>query len=503
MSFFKSIEISNPLTAFGDLRIAELSPLFQESFEYTVDNTDLTVKIEVAGGTVTQANAMAVITTSTTTGSTAMLGSVQHAKYRPGLGGLLRFTALFTSPVASTEQYIGLTDKHGSARASGTVDLTGGGSGSVDGITVNSIEIMSGAENFDTDLTETARNIVTNINANTSTPDYTATHLGTLITITAKVRGTGSNTFTVASSTTTITTTDVNLSGGTANTTFSNGYVVGYNGTTFGFHRFHNDALVTVTQANWDDPMDGTGLSGMTLDQTKINVYAIQYQYLGAGAIRLFVESDTSGFFVLVHTIQYTNANTVPSVENPNFRFHMHVDNLATTSSLVMKSSSYAYFIEGKTNLIELHQPEHSTDVQEATSVTSRVAIFTIRNKALYNSKVNLIDILLMHFSSSIEANQANNLGNVALIKNTSLGGSPVYTDINTTDSVIEIDTAGTSTTGGEVLLGVTLAGKNDKVVENILNLKILLRPGDTITLAGTSANSATIDGEILWRELF
>lgn len=44
-----------PLTAFGDLRVAELSPFFQVSFEYTVTNTEIG-EIGVSGsGTVTQA----------------------------------------------------------------------------------------------------------------------------------------------------------------------------------------------------------------------------------------------------------------------------------------------------------------------------------------------------------------------------------------------------------------------------------------------------------------
>lgn len=91
----------------------------------------------------------------------------------------------------------------------GSVNLTGGGSGSVDGITVNGVEIMSGAVSFDTDLATTATAVAANINANTSSPNYTANAVGTLIRIRALVE----NTFAVVSSTTTITTTDVNMSG--------------------------------------------------------------------------------------------------------------------------------------------------------------------------------------------------------------------------------------------------------------------------------------------------
>lgn len=99
--------------------------------------------------------------------------------------------------------------------ATGSVELTGGASGSVDGITVNGVQIMSGAEAFDSDLDTTAANVAANITAHTSSPNYTATAVGAVITITAAVAaGAGPNTFAVVSSTSTITTTDTNMSGG-------------------------------------------------------------------------------------------------------------------------------------------------------------------------------------------------------------------------------------------------------------------------------------------------
>lgn len=390
-----------PLTAFGDLRVAELSPIFQGSFEYTVDNTDLNSNTVAADGTVTQASAMAVVGTSTTTASTALFQTKQHAKYRAGFGGLSRFTALFTAGVAATEQYIGLADEVGSSAA------------------------------------------------------------------------------------------------------FKNGFMVGYDGTTFGFHRFQNDSKITVAQASWDDPLDGSGASGMTLDQTKVNVFFIQFQYLGVGAIKLWIEDDSTGDMVLVHTVLYSNLNTEPSVHNPNFLHTMWVANKATTSDIVMKSASYGFFVEGKSSLIELHQPENASGIKEKTTVTTEVAIFTIRNKATYASKTNFIDILLLGTSGSIEASSANNLGEIRIVKNATLGGTPSYSDINTSDSVIEIDTAGTTVTGGKDIGGEPLAGKNDKIRVNLVPLRIILNPGDTVTIAGSSANSATIDASLVWRELF
>lgn len=390
-----------PLTAFGDLRTAELTPVFQGTFEYTVTNTEITTTTITNGGTVTQANAMAVVGTSTTTNSTALLQSNQHAKYRAGLGGVARFTGLFTAPVAATEQYIGIADETGSSAA------------------------------------------------------------------------------------------------------FMNGYMVGYDGLTFGLHRFSNDVKISIAQANWDDPLDGTGASGMTLDQTKINVFFVQFQYLGGGAVKLFMESQTTGDVILVHTIDYANLNTEPSVHNPNFVFTIWTNNKATTSDLIIRSSSYGYFIEGKTRHMELHTPTQSTGEQQKLTVTTEVAIVTIRNKALFATKTNFIDILILLFSSSVEANAANNLAKVRLVKNATLGGTPSFSDINTTDSVVEFDTAGTTVTGGVELDSSPLAGKNDKSRADISNWQITLKPGETLTVAGSSANEATINAGLVWQELF
>jgi hypothetical protein len=106
----------------------------------------------------------------------------------------------------------------GAQHAEGDVILTGGASGSVDSITVNGVEIMSGSEPFDTDLNTTAANIAQNISNFTSTPNYSAISIGPVVDIFAVDSGTGPNGFVITSAATIITTTDVDMSGGTEKT---------------------------------------------------------------------------------------------------------------------------------------------------------------------------------------------------------------------------------------------------------------------------------------------
>lgn len=101
--------------------------------------------------------------------------------------------------------------------SSGSVTLTGGASGSVNTLTVNSVEIMGVAVPFNTSLTQTAADVAAQINRYKSTPDYTATSSGAVVTIKALPgTGTAPNGFTVASTVTTITKTDANMAGGVA-----------------------------------------------------------------------------------------------------------------------------------------------------------------------------------------------------------------------------------------------------------------------------------------------
>jgi hypothetical protein len=387
--------------AFGEALVAELTPILQQSFEYTVDNTFLTENTEVGGGTVTQATGLAIVTTSTTTGSSALLQSGRHGRYRAGQGILLRMTGLFSNGVTGTEQYIGLADVIGSSAA------------------------------------------------------------------------------------------------------FKNGFMIGYDGSDFGVHRFQGDSKTTVNLTDCDDPLDGSGASGMVIDTTKINVFGIRFQYLGAGAIEYLVEDDSTGKLIPFHTVFYANNELTPSVYNPNFHVMLWAANKGTTANIVTKTASFGYFVEGVSPVKNLQQPQFSTSLQQKTTVTTEVAILTIRNKSIYASVSNFMDIQLEQVVSQIEANSANNLGYIRLVRNATLGGAPSYTDINATNSVVEIDVSGTTVTGGEEVMVIPLAGKNDKEIIDLTPFEIYVKHNDTITVSGVSANSATIEASLLWKELF
>lgn len=113
--------------------------------------------------------------------------------------------------------------------ATGSITLTGGGSGSVNTVTVNSVNIIpNGAVAFNTDLSTTAADLATAINAGLSSPEYRASASGAVVTITAMPgTGTGPNGFVVTATLTTITASYVNMGSGVAGVASANGLSMG------------------------------------------------------------------------------------------------------------------------------------------------------------------------------------------------------------------------------------------------------------------------------------
>jgi hypothetical protein len=113
-------------------------------------------------------------------------------------------------------------------RATGSVTLTGGASGSVNTVTVNSVDILGAAVNFNASLTQTATDVATQINNNPKNLLFVAEASGAVITLKAKPGlGTLCNGWVVTATLTTITATYVNIGSGVAGVNAANGLTFG------------------------------------------------------------------------------------------------------------------------------------------------------------------------------------------------------------------------------------------------------------------------------------
>lgn len=368
---------NDSLTIFGQQKVESEQAIVQEIYSYSI-NPRIFKTTLVAGGTVSQADSMAVVGSSTTTASTATLETIKKCKYRSGEGLVARFSALFTAGVAGTTQLAGVGN---------AADFLG----------------------------------------------------------------------------------------------------FGYNGASFGVLHRNNSSDTWYSSSSWNfDKGDGKGRLPV-MDWGKLNVFQVRFQFLGAGALELRVENPVNGLFELVHRISYANANTVPSFANPIMGGYYHVDNGATTSDIVLKSASMYLGVEGSSRR---HGFTNAVSFEKTGLGAVETNIMTLRNRAMFASKANLN--LIFPLTLSITSIGGTKPAVIRLRLNPTVAGTPAFSDVATTTSIGELDTAGTDVSAGD-LLYATVLNKEDSISVDLSKLEMVLSPSDELVISAQTA-SGTVD---------
>ncbi len=253
-----------------------------------------------------------------------------------------------------------------------------------------------------------------------------------------------------------------------------------------------------VAQTSWNiDKMDGSGISGQTLDVTKGNVYKIQYQWLGFGAIVFSIENSVTGEIQDVHRIAYANANTIPSINNPTLPFSYSVKNVDNTSDLKIEASSVGLFTEGVNNIVGAPFSVNSSKSGIGASQTNLV---TIRNKLIFNGVINRVPIDLTFLSVGVDSVKG---ATVSLFKNADVAGSVDWQDVDLANSVVEYDIDGVLISGAVSMFSI-LVPKDSSEPTDLRGLNIELQPGESLTLAASSTGGAgSFDSTLNWLEQF
>ena len=490
-----------PLTAFGELAVAQKTPQVQFKFPYGVNSEIVQSLTNHASSSVSATQGLCSVICAGAHPAFSQIRSKDTIRYGPGQGAEAIFTALFTTGVVNSSQVAGAGDddeglffgyngtafgilhrKHGSLEVrelsiTGAADAGGGDfTVTMDGTPVT---ITVGASATIPDVT-TAIKVAEGDFANAGRGWETRNHDNQKVQFVSLVAENATGTFSFA---------DVD-SGVTAGTfTQATTAVAGLAPTE-----------TWTAQANWNvDPLDGTGPSGMIIDPTQLNVFRIQFQYLGGGDIFFYVEDKDSGKFQLVHRMEHAGDDTTPTFTNPTF----HMTCIAKTESgysggaLTIKTASMGGFIEGMETEGGVR---HATSNAKSTTGTTPVNILTIHNEEIYNGAWNKIAAFPDRLAISSEAGKTVTV--VICANPDTVGGTASYTDISTTTSVMAVDTAGTTVSGGTTLLPFTVQGAASLDID-LKPLNLNLRPGDRWVMTAELSSGADADVKvgITWLE--
>jgi len=273
-------------------------------------------------------------------------------------------------------------------------------------------------------------------------------------------------------------------------------FFIWYNWTSLWILHINNTVKTWIPQTSWNwDKADWTGELPV-IDTTKGNVCKIQWQHLWYWAIQFFLEKPWTWEFIKIHTIEYANANLVPSQRNPSNPILAYSENTTNTTNMEIRSASMAGFVEWEDVDLWLR---HTVSVL-ATWTTTNKNILTIRGKSLFWWISNKVVSKPLLISASCDGNKWTTF---TVVTNWTFTWTPVWTDVDTPGSTLEYDTAWVYTIWTwEPVFWFDLA----KVWSDKLELKsfwIELRPQDTISIIADSASVTDIKATIVMNEEF
>lgn len=377
-------------SAFGETLSAPITPVIQLDALYEFDPREFQT-FTANGGSVQQDTHKTLFQAHTGTQAYGygVIRSNRSARYRPGQGLLARFTAMFTQPQAGVTLRAGLIAQEQSLVIgyNGTqfgILRQNGGKAQIVKITITSNTIGTAVIT----LNGVATNVsLTSTNTTTSAAQIAATAFAGwqtqqvdnavwFLADTVEVKS-GANSL-----------------GGTATGTTS----IVQTGVA------HTDTW--TYQSDWNiDKLNGTGTSGITLDPSKLNIFQIQFRWLGAGEIRWAVENPINGELIYFHHIHYSNRNTTVHLDNPSFRigYAAYNGNNTTITDAHVHGASMMVAIEG--NIVDNSWTTGAHVIKKSLAQDTVHGLMTLKNKMIHRDKINLKRVQLKTLTVAFQGN--------------------------------------------------------------------------------------------------
>ena len=210
-----------------------------------------------------------------------------------------------------------------------------------------------------------------------------------------------------------------------------------------------------VAQADWNqDTLNGTGVSGITLDLSKAQILYMDVEWLGLGTVRLGFVID--GVFVPAHNFNHANLITTTYITTASLPLRYEIANTGVTaSSSTMKQVCSTVISEGGYELRGLQQAI-GTAITSPRTLTTAATLYPVVSIRLKSTRLDGI-VILTALSIMGITNNANYQWQV-VASATTTGGTWVSAGAS---SSVEYNLTGTATTGGRILASGYFQGSN------------------------------------------
>lgn len=249
-----------------------------------------------------------------------------------------------------------------------------------------------------------------------------------------------------------------------------------------------------VKRADWNMNAD------YVIDPTKLNIYQIDYGYLGSSAITFSVYDHEASHFIPVHRIENRNL-TATSLGNPSLKIGWTAASLGSSgTNLITQGGSAA--IQKIAIEHQLESGSRGVNFSKTGIGQTLTNLITLRNRGHYGYRYNLGNVLPLAFSVNHETSGQKGLL-VEISKNATLAGVPNYSYVDENDSIVEYDTAATTVTNGELISSFIIDAGGSLYLDIADKIDALL-PRETLTICALQIGSGTTtstDASITWKE--
>ena len=255
----------------------------------------------------------------------------------------------------------------------------------------------------------------------------------------------------------------------------------------------------SIEQDDWNiDKMDGTGVSGVTLDFSKVQIGIIDMEWLGVGSVRMGFVIDGNIYYC--HRFNHANTDTSVYMSTPNLPIRYSIENDGTGAADDFDHICSTVISEGGQSKLGTLRHYDSGEITSLSS-SNTYAMVGIRLSGSYR------DITVLIENISALATTLRDQAHWELILNPTVAGTFTYSDL--TNSAVQVATGSNSNTvtGGTVIDG----GMFTDSVPTTISTPNALRIGadiartnyDEIVLCVRPVTSS-IDAEasLTWREL-
>ena len=255
-----------------------------------------------------------------------------------------------------------------------------------------------------------------------------------------------------------------------------------------------------IAQSDWNqDPMNGSGPSGITVDPTKTQIWWTDIEWLGVGSVRVgFV---INGVFYICHVFNHANTETNVYMTTATLNCRYEITNTTATAGATMRQICSTVISEGGYNPITTIQyVSNGTDAYKVPTSNVRINLASIRlgnsypDAAVIAAQIDLLTIDVRYGQYQLVLNASNAVSNTAWA--------------NVTNSVVQSNEARFQISDGTVVFAGLSSSRDEVEISEDVRRRLQLGRdvdgvSDTLTLCVSySQNNGDLLYKFGWEEV-